>query len=136
MASVLLLTEFLQLCAEWVRTIQSELIQDHIAGLVHQKSVELDMGFYEMSHFYDHLHRARADATNRPLTLLESSGSLLQNGITLVAMAAVLIPYGLWLPPALMLSTLPAFYVVLRASRRYHVWWTDSTMTRRRIQVL
>jgi ATP-binding cassette subfamily B protein len=134
MAAVLILIELLQLCVEWVRTIQSELIQDYIARLVHQKSVELDMGFYEMSGFYDHLHRARADATNRPLTLLESSGSVLQNGITLVAMAAVLIPYGMWLPPALLVSTLPAFYVVLRASRRYHVWWNDSTITRRRIQ--
>jgi ATP-binding cassette subfamily B protein len=49
-------------------------------------------------------------------------------------MAAVLIPYGVWLPPALLISTLPAFYVVLRASRRYHTWWNDATITRRRIQ--
>jgi ATP-binding cassette subfamily B protein len=51
-----------------------------------------------------------------------------------VAMAAVLLPYGLWLPPALLVSTLPAFYVVLRASRRYHTWWNAETITRRRIQ--
>ena len=134
MAGVLLLTEFLQLCSEWIRTTQSELIQDHIARLVHEKSISLDMGFYEMSEFYDHLHRARSDATTRPLALLESSGSALQNGITLIAMAAVLLPYGVWLPPALLISTLPAFYVVIRASRRYHGWWNNSTVTRRRIQ--
>jgi ATP-binding cassette, subfamily B, bacterial len=134
MAAILLLVEFLQLCSEWIRTTQSELIQDYIAGLVHEKSMSLDMGFYEMSDFYDRLHRARGDAANRPLALLESSGSVLQNGITLIAMAAVLIPYGAWLPPALLISTLPAFYVVLRASRRYHTWWNDATITRRRIQ--
>jgi len=49
-------------------------------------------------------------------------------------MATLLLPYGVWLPPALLVSTLPAFYVVIRASRRYHQWWNDSTMTRRRIQ--
>jgi ATP-binding cassette subfamily B protein len=134
MASILILTEFFQVCTEWIRTTQSELIQDYIARLVHEKSISVDMGFYEMADFYDGLHRARNDATNRPLALLESSGSLLQNGITLVAMAALLIPYGLWLPPALLLSTLPAFYVVLRNSRRYHEWWNAATMTRRRIQ--
>lgn len=134
MGLILVLTQVLQLCIEWARAVQSELIQDHIAGLVHEKSVSVDMGFYEMSEFYDQLHRARADATNRPVTLLESSGSALQNGITLVAMAAVLLPYGLWLPPALLISTLPAFYVVLRASRRYHTWWNAETITRRRIQ--
>jgi ATP-binding cassette, subfamily B, bacterial len=134
MAGILVLTQFLQLCSEWIRVTQSELIQDYIARLVHEKSISVDMGFYEMSEFYDHLHRARSDATNRPLALLESSGSGLQNGITLVAMAAVLIPYGPWLPPALLVSTLPAFYVVLRASRQYHTWWNAGTITRRRIQ--
>ena len=134
MAAVLLIAEVLQLFSEWVRTIQSEQIQDHIAQLVHEKSMSADMGFFEMSAFYDHLHRARTDAANRPLALLESSGSVLQNSITLIAMAAVLLPYGWWLPPALLVSTLPAFYVVIRASRRYHAWWNNSTLTRRRIQ--
>jgi ATP-binding cassette subfamily B protein len=134
MAAVLLLTESLQICAEWVRNNQSELIQDRLSQLVHEKSMSADMGFFEMSAFYDHLHRARTDAANRPLALLESSGSMLQNGITLVAMAGVLLPYGIWLPPALVLSTLPALLVVLRSSRRYHAWWNSTTLLRRRIQ--
>jgi ATP-binding cassette subfamily B protein len=134
MAGVLLLTQVLQLCAEWVRAVQSEQIQDYIARLVHEKSMSADMGYFEMSAFYDHLHRARTEAASRPLALLESSGSVLQNGITLVAMAAVILPYGWWLPPALLISTLPAFYVVIRTSRQYHNWWNESTLTRRRIQ--
>ena len=134
MGGVLLLAEVLQLCSEFVRTAQSELILDHISRIVQDKSVSVDIGFYEMSTFYDRLHRARADAASRPLALLESSGNALQNGITLVAMAAVLLPYGVWLPPLLLISTLPAFYVVLRASRRYHVWWSNTTVDRRRTQ--
>src|SRR5207245_2990769 len=55
------------------------------------------------------------------------SGSLVQNTITLIAMAAVLLPYGPWLPLALLVSTLPAFYVVVRTSRRYHDWWKRRT---------
>ena len=134
MAAVLLLTEILQQVSEWVRTAQSEFIQDHISRLVQDRSVSVDIGFYETSAFHDRLHRARADAVTRPLALLESSGSALQNGITLVAMAAVLLPYGIWLPPVLLLSTLPAFYVVLRSSRRQHAWWNDTTVDRRRAQ--
>ena len=48
--------------------------------------------------------------------VLESLGSLLQNGITLVAMGALLARFGLWLPVALLVSTLPAFFAVLRTS--------------------
>jgi ATP-binding cassette subfamily B protein len=136
MAGALLLSELLQMCAEWTRTVQSEFLQDHIARLVHAKSVSLDMGFFERSDYYDQLHLARSDATTRPLAILESSGSALQNGITLAGMAAVLMQYGAWLPPALLLSTLPAFYAVLVAGRRHHAWWNDSTALRRRIQYM
>ena len=133
---ILLLTELLKVCLEWIGAVQSELIQDHITDLVHAKSASVDLAFYETPDFYDHLYRARGDASNRPLALLESSGSLAQNSITLIAMAAVLIPYGTWLPPALLLSTLPAFYVVVRTSRRYHAWWKNTTPERRRSQYL
>src|SRR3989449_718278 len=115
--AVMLLTELLKVCLEWVGTAQSELIQDYITDLVHAKSASVDLAFYETPDFYDHMYRARMDASSRPLALLESTGSLVQNGITLVAMAAVLLPYGAWIPPALLVSTLPAFYVVLRTSR-------------------
>jgi ATP-binding cassette subfamily B protein len=132
MGGVLVLMEVTQVCAEWIRTAQSELVQDHISALVQDKSVSLDLAFFEMPDFYDHLYRARNDASSRPLALLESSGNVLQNSITLIAMAAILIPYGPWLPVALLLSTLPAFYVVIRSNRLQHKWWKASTATRRR----
>lgn len=134
MACVLLLVEFLRSAIEWVRTAQSELVQDYITTLVHEKSVAVDLAFYESSEYYDHLNRARSDASSRSLTLLENSGSLLQNSITLLAMAAILLPYGIWLPALLFLSTLPAFYVMLRLNRRHHQWWQRTTTDRRWLQ--
>jgi len=131
MAGVLLLTEVLSIVSGWIRTAQSELIQDHISALVHEKSISVDLSFYESPEYYDHLHRARSDAGNRCLALLESSGSLLQNGITLLAMATLLTAYGAWLPLVLLIGTLPAFYVVLRFNRRYHRWWKQTTPERR-----
>ena len=90
-----------------------------------------DLAFYELPEFYDHLHRARDEAGYRPLVLFESLGTLLQNGITLLAMGALLIPYGFWLPAVLLLSTLPAFYVVLTHSLRQHEWRLRSTADER-----
>ena len=129
---IMLMSEVLKIALEWIGVVQSELVQDHLSDLIHAKSASVDLAFYETPEFYDHLYRARGDASNRPLALLESSGALLQNGITLVAMAAVLMRYGAWLPPALLVSTLPAFYVVIRAGRRYHGWWNATTADRRR----
>jgi ATP-binding cassette subfamily B protein len=112
--------------------VQAELLKDHISSLIHDKSVEADLAFYESAEFYDRLHRARDEASYRPLTLLESMGSGVQNSITLAAMAAVLIPFGIWLPAVLFLSTLPALYVVVRFTLKQHRLWEKNTSDERR----
>ena len=132
MAGIMLVSELLRGVAGWVRAAQAELVQDHITSLIHQKSVAADLAFYESPEFFDHLHRARAGAAYRPVALLESLGGLAQNGITLAAMFAVLIPYGPWLPAALLVSTLPALYVVLRYALRQHQWRLRTTADERR----
>jgi ATP-binding cassette subfamily B protein len=132
MAAVLLLTELLRSLSGWIRIAQSELVRDYMSNLVHEKAAALDLAFYESPDYYDLLHRVRVDAHNRPVALLENLGGLVQNGITLVAMAGVLIPYGWWLPLALLLSTLPAFYVVLDYTVRQHQWRVRTTADERR----
>jgi len=130
--AALVLGELLEGLGGWVRAAQLEHVQDHLSGLIQRKSAELDLAFYESPDYFDHLHRARDDAASRPLALLESLGSLLQNGITLLAMAAILLPYGPWLPPVLLLSTLPALLVLMRSNWRYHQWWLSRTADQRR----
>src|ERR1044072_7921509 len=109
LGGVLLLMEVVRNAINWVRTVQAELLQDHVTALIHEKSVAVDLAFYEMADYYDHLHRARREARYRPVALLGNLGALLQNSITLVAMGAILIPLGPWLALALMF-------------RRAHVW--------------
>lgn len=132
MAAIMLFNEILSGIAGWVHQAQAELVQDHINDLIHEKSASVDLAFYESPEFYDHLHRARAETGYRPLALLDSLGNLAQNGITLAAMLAVLIPYGAWLPVALLASTLPAFYVVMRYTLRQHHWRLRTTADERR----
>lgn len=132
MGGVLLATEALRGMAGWLRAAQSDLVQDYISGLIQKKSAAVDLAFYESPEFYDHLHRAREEAGHRPIALVESLGSLLQNGITLIAMLAVLIPYGPWLPGALLVSTLPALYVVLRYALLQYHWRQRATADERR----
>jgi ATP-binding cassette subfamily B protein len=131
-AAIMLLMELLRAASGWVRTAQAELFKDHISALIHKTSVAMDLAFYELPDYYDHLHRAREEANYRPVALVESLGSLLQNAITLFAMGAVLVPFGAWLPLALLLSTLPAFYVVLHYGLRQHQWRLRTTADERR----
>jgi ATP-binding cassette, subfamily B, bacterial len=115
-----------------VRTAQAERVKDHLSALIQEQSLAIDLAFYDQADFFDHLHRARSDAGYRPLRLLESLGATLQGGTTLLAMLAVLAPYGLWLPLALLLSSLPAFWVVLSHAVRQHDWTMRVTPDERR----
>ena len=132
LGGVLLLMEVVRNGINWVRTVQAELLQDHITALIHEKSVTADLAFYELSDYYDHLHRARAEARYRPVALLGNLGALLQNSITLVAMGAILIPLGPGLALALFLSTVPAFFVVVHYALAEYQWRQRTTTDDRR----
>jgi ATP-binding cassette subfamily B protein len=132
MGGLLLLVELLNYAASFVRTAQSELVKDHISGLIHKRSIAADIAFYDNPEYYDRLYRAQTHAMDRPLTLLENIGSVFQNGLTLAAMVAVLVPYGFWLPIALLASSLPAFYIVIDHKLRFHRWRLRNTESERR----
>jgi ATP-binding cassette subfamily B protein len=132
LGGVLLLMEVVRNAINWVRTVQAELLQDHITALIHEKSVTVDLAFYELADYYDDLHRARTEARYRPVALLGNLGALLQNSITLIAMGAILIPLGPWLTPALLLSTLPAFFVVVHYALAEYQWRLRTTTDDRR----
>ena len=132
MAALMLFSEAARVAAAWVRAAQADRVQDHISNLIHLKSLAVDLAFYDNADFYDHLHRARSEASHRPVALLENLGGILQNSITLVSMLAVLVPFGAWLPLALLASTLPALYVVLRHALNQHYWRLRTTSDERR----
>ena len=132
MGAALLLGELLHSASDWVRNVQAKRVENFIAGLVHDKSTSVDLAFYDSPDYHDHLHRARAEASYRPVALLENAGALAQNAITLLAMAAVLVAYGFWIPIALFVSTLPAFLVVVRFAVRQHRWRLAATEDERR----
>ncbi len=132
MAAVVVGQRSLGSITTWIQTAQGELVRDHIQSLVHEKAVDVDMIYYESPDYYDLLERATGNASQKPIELLNNAGSLLQNGTTVVSIAGLLIPYGWWVPVALLVSTVPALVVVVRYKRQYHDWWDRTTPHRRK----
>jgi len=129
---LILVSEFLPSITSWVRTSQSELVQDHIYGLIHEQAIRLDLSFYETAEYYDQLHRARVDAISRPTSLLENIGGLAQNVITFLGLTAILISYAWWLPPVLFLGAVPALFVAVQGMLRFHQWRARNTLNERK----
>ena len=129
-----LLMELLLSVLEGVRTLQSELLQDYTSARIHQKSVEVDMSFYESPGYYDSLYRARDEAGTRPALLVEHLGAVIQNTISVVILTILIAAYTPWMVLAMVLSALPAFFVVAQYNWQVHQWWRESTAERRWIQ--
>ena len=131
MALALLLIQVLQGIINWIHTAQAELIQDHVKALIHRQAAYVDLEFYETPEYFDHMARANGQADSRPLSILNNVGNLLKSTITMVAIAALLLRYSIWLPLVLVISTLPALWFVLRHNRLHHDWWEETTEKQR-----
>jgi ATP-binding cassette subfamily B protein len=120
----------------WVRIAQAERVEDHIHSLIHRQAMNLDLAFFENPESFDLLHRARVDAMSQPLAMLESLGSLVQNGLTLILVALLLAAYTPWLPILLIASALPGLWIVGRHVLREHRWRVANTTLVRRADYL
>ena len=74
-----------------------------------QKALELDLSYFENAEFYDKLQNARREADWRGLQIVNGGFYLVQNVITMVSFAALLVRFSPWLAVVIFAATLPAF---------------------------
>jgi ATP-binding cassette subfamily B protein len=82
-----------------------------------EKALDLELKWFEDADFYDKLSRARREASSRPVALVTESFQLVQNLITLVGYAALLLQFSAWAVAALLLATVPATIAEMRYSK-------------------
>jgi ATP-binding cassette, subfamily B, bacterial len=77
--------------------------------MILEKAVTLELPQFEDSEFYDKLTRARREASSRPLSLVMRTFGLVQNAISLLSYAALLVRFSPWTVAVLLMAGLPAF---------------------------
>ena len=133
MAITILIRELVGDIQSYVNAVLGDRTQDFMYNLIHDKTITLDMQFYESTSYFDKLQRAAAEAVSRPLSLLQSINSLLESTITLLAMIGVLFTLSWWIPLLLLIGTLPALAIALRTTRIKQKWRLETTVERRRL---
>ncbi len=86
--------------------------------LILRTAIGLDLHHFEDSEFYDRLTRARREASQRPLSIVTRSFQILQNALSLIGFAALLLHFSGWAVFALLLSAIPATISELRFSNK------------------
>jgi ATP-binding cassette subfamily B protein len=135
-ASLWIIGQVLSSALSWVRAVQAERVQDEVHRLIHVQALRLDVAFYDRPESYDQLHRARVDAISQPLALLESLGSLVQNGLGFLVLAGILWTYARWLPLLLVCTAIPGLLLVARHILEEHRWNLAHTTLERRTRYL
>jgi ATP-binding cassette, subfamily B, bacterial len=113
------------LCAalsSYVSEAQSAVITDRISDLLHQKSVEIDLEYYENPRYFDTFHRAQQEAPSRPTRIVNGLVQVGQNGVSLVAVAGLLFSLHWTVAAILFAAVLPGILVRLRYSGTLYRW--------------
>ncbi len=85
------------------------LLGQRVNVMILDKALTLQLAHFEDSEFYDKLTRARREASTRPLGLVNKTFSLIQNAISLISYAALLLAFSPWAVVILILGGLPQF---------------------------
>ena len=129
---VTLVNMFCRSIAGLVSEVQSQVVTDHMHDILHAKSVEVDLGYYENSRYYDTLHRAQQEAPFRPTSIVNGLVKVGQSGISLLAMAGLLFSFHWSVVAILFCAAVPSVFVRLRYAGKMYRWQRERTPTERR----
>ena len=100
------------------RRLIQQLIQlqlaNRIRGEIIRKALTLDLAFFEHPDFYDRLQNARRESGYKPVDLINDTFLIVQNTITLISFAVLLLRFSPWLVIILLVTSIPAFIAETR----------------------
>jgi len=108
--------------ANLVGETQGQTITDHMQGIIHEKSVALDLGYYENSAYHDSLHRAQQEAPYRPTHIVNGLAQVAQSTVSVTALGGLLTTLHWAVPVVLVAAVLPGVAVRLRYAGHLYRW--------------
>lgn len=113
----LLIAEFILLVVQsangQARTLAEHVLHARIVLSINtriiRKALQLDLAHFENAEFYDKMQNARREADYRSLQIVNGGFYVVQNILTLLSFAALLLRFSPWLAIVLFVATIPAF---------------------------
>jgi ABC-type multidrug transport system fused ATPase/permease subunit len=117
----------LNLCQSLLRV----LLGQRVNVMILEKALILDLPHFEDSEFYDKMTQARRQASSRPLSMVNRTFGLVQDGISLITFGGLLLQFSVGAVLILMVATIPAFIAETRfAGEAFRVFKRRSPETR------
>ena len=78
----------------------------------------MDLAFFEHPDYYDRLQNARREGSYKPVELINDTFQIVQNMITMISFAALMLRFSPWLVLILLATSIPAFIAETRFSEQ------------------
>ncbi len=131
-AAVALFNAFAQQVASLVNEAQSLTVTDHVYDVLHAKSIEVDLEYYENPQYFDTLHRAQQEGPYRPTQIINGLVRIGQNSISLLAIAGLLVLFHWVVAVVLFAAAIPGVLVRLKYSGKMYRWQRERTPVERK----
>jgi len=116
-AAVGILTALARSLGEISSQAQAQYLTDYVSDVLHDKSIAVDLSYYEDPAYYDTLHRAQAEAPYRPASILNGLMALVQNTISLIGVVGLFLLLSPFVGIVMVIVALPGAFVRLYYSR-------------------
>lgn len=118
----------------YISEVQSQTIAEHISDEIHEKTIALDLAFYESPDYYDMLNRALNAGTDRPVAVINTLFEIVKSIMSLIAFGTVLITIDWMLLPILALFVIPTMLVRISFADKFNAWRIRQTPLERQSQ--
>jgi ATP-binding cassette subfamily B protein len=125
-----------QMTTGLVKEVQALKVSDYVYQLIHTKSIEVDLAYYENPQYYDTLHRAQQEGPYRPTRIVNDLVQLGQNGISLTAIVGLLFYFHWTIAVILFAAAVPGILVHLKHSGKLYQWQRSRTAVERRVNYM
>ena len=114
-----------------VKMAQSQRVTNHVQEILHTKSVEVDLEYYENPEYYNKMHRAQGDALSRPTNIVNGLTQTGRSVISLLAIVGLLFLFHWGLALILFAAAIPGVLVRLKYSGKVYHWQRKRTTKQR-----
>ncbi len=101
-----------------VREHQNKQVNAYMNSLIHNKSIELEIEYYENSKYQDLFHRASQEATYRPVKIVNGIFQFLQSTISIILLTILLLTLHWGIAIVLIIASLPEYFIRIRFAKK------------------
>lgn len=124
-----------EICSNYsllAREQMSQTASDHVFDMLHKKSTELDLEYYETPEYHDMLYRARTEAPFRPPRIVNDVIQIIQNSISIILTAGLLFYFHWSIALVLLIATVPGILIRMKYAGYLFEWSKKVTPAERK----